>query len=727
MLGDAVRASGRDAAYRFLEFYFLETLGDEDLRVTLSWAVSLVENQADIEAGDMQATFGRLAEHAWKSERLPYFAEEFARFLLVVIRRWHMFYAPVSTGNEARRTIAVEMVRTQEGAEEVVSLHLSELLRDESLEWVVAKASEAADDTAAAIWARVAFNRFRNIVEREFDVEDEVSLREHETAMTLFDALREGRSELSKKARQYFEGEVLDDMWVKRLRESAASNRLRTADEKKTDDLVRSSIDEIFPSLLENTSGQFWRFARLLRLKPLPGDRVMLESQKQIFETRWWQDATGENRAHVTRAAEKYVLEGDAHADEWFGQSVLDHRAEAGYLALQLCCSESPSSIQRLSAEVWARWMPVLVSRRLFESSPASQGAFMRGPTYSVLGNHNEIVALAAQRNPGAFTHWVNRQIDVELDRGGVMLVLDNTKGVRPPELVDSLVMRFGTTLRPEALQPLLAAIAEKRPVDAERLALAVFDDPDRGEASRGAAAVFLIDREGRTAWPRLWPTLRSETTLARAVVEQLGMLAMREEASLSGVAPGVLAELWEWLSERWPYKERDEYEIHLVVSGEELREATMRALVSLGTDDAAAALHRLADAHPELSWLRSNALRAEASAKARRWTPWTAEDLACASNSPPSIDDPAVRDLVKILSTLYKTAAVERVCHDAGISTDSVLTTGTPLVVWDDVVREALNADRLRRLVSVACTEYPGNTTLRSIARRLGVVAQTE
>lgn len=706
---------------RFPGGEFCATLRDEELPFALEMAIKALEQGSAHRRQRLRILMDSLAARVMESLSNGLIRTRFVGFLIAYERLMFSFPSAVRVSGDASRTPVEDLVEaivaTVEAVGSRLEYTLSQMIAHTGLEWRLARVASARQVEHERVWAGLAFLRFREIVEVEEESLSPEALKRHLDTIDAFRRALSSSGELLRVSRWYFEsGVALDAPWVRDQREWQAQKKREDAEGKRLADRLRAKARSEFERLKGDPVDGFWKFVHWLRARGVPDNSYVVEGHVQITTTEWWRGASAEERSLLLRCAASYLENGDPETETWYGKNITSYRADAGYLALRLLEEQALDVLESFSASVWMRWMPALVSTVPIEHGEGTA--------------HHRLLWMARKLAPDAFVECLDREVVEDIRSSSSALVLQRFGEIHSVAIAERM-RRHLETAPPMAIRSLLAQVAAVEANDAKTLALQIFEARHEGKFATDRAvhaAAYLASADRTVFWNAIWPLCEKRDEVAWEILELVWRWKEVDGSSLNDLVPDRLVLLWEGLSAKFRYgsRETDREGVYSVVWGEEVRDAALQALVSLGTDEATAALYRLADAHPELPWLRSNALRAEASAKARRWTPWTAEDLACASNSPPSIDDPAVRELVKILSTLYESSA-KRVCRDAGISTIAIRSDGPPLDVWDDVVREALNADRLLQLVSVACTEYRGNTTLRSIARRLGVVAQTE
>jgi hypothetical protein len=146
--------------------------------------------------------------------------------------------------------------------------------------------------------------------------------------------------------------------------------------------------------------------------------------------------------------------------------------------------------------------------------------------------------------------------------------------------------------------------------------------------AARAAAAGLL------TGSPRYWREITGQLSdtpgLLRAVLRDLA----ENTASpfTADLADSDLAELWNLLTEFWPYRDDAALWTSGAVGADHLaqhwRDGVLDTLVRRGTSKAADLLQQLADSNPDLPWLADHARRAQDLHRQRDWAPLSPGDL---------------------------------------------------------------------------------------------------
>lgn len=107
----------------------------------------------------------------------------------------------------------------------------------------------------------------------------------------------------------------------------------------------------------------WWRLNQELTLEPHSA-HYGRDDHADLTQLPGWKSADDVTRARIVEAAKKYVLEGDPEASEWVSD-IHNHvyqPADAGYRALRLLQQLAPDFVAVLWPEVWAKWVPIIVT-----------------------------------------------------------------------------------------------------------------------------------------------------------------------------------------------------------------------------------------------------------------------------------------------------------------------------------------------------------------------------
>lgn len=591
-------------AYRRVRGEFFQGLMNDELPAVLTWAIERI-GEHGTDDYPRKVELADLMKRAWRSATDASIALPLARFATEWTERRHRFPLPPDRSDtderETRRAVLSALVTLCPTHDRLI-WELHALIGADDLPWLMENAVDRGADPEGSVWAHLAFDRFRAIVEAgEADPTSRVQLVED------YWNSRERSAALREESRWYFdEGVILDSEAARMQREHRARMVDRQSDEPARAN-IQAAIERELAASDADPKGHFWQLVYWLRARPLPGDRVTFDPGRFITETEMWKSADPPWRRRVVELAYRYVLAGDPDPDVWYGKQLPHRPAYAGYLSLRLLAEFDPVAINSLPAEAWTRWMPVLIDARPDSNDP----------------HHKRLLERATTQAHDAFVSWVEREFEAEVDQHRDAHVLHRVPAEGDVVLADRLIPRLRAGLPGPALGTLLRVIHTARPAEALDAAWAIVEGSDRERVE--VAAAFLLERYGARAWPWLIGRSKVDPALARAVVEAMGFGFSRDRTTFAALPIRTLAEIWEWAVTLWPYREWQG--VRSIVSGDELRDKALAAIEQAAsdprtTDEALGCLHVLAVQHQKLDWLPGVVQRAEHNVRLRRWHP---------------------------------------------------------------------------------------------------------
>ena len=205
---------------------------------------------------------------------------------------------------------------------------------------------------------------------------------------------------------------------------------------------------------------------------------------------RLWRVSDTDTRQRLVRAAYRFLGAASLEPENWFGRSVINQRARAGYMALRLLAEEAPALLDRLPPESWARWTPALVDRH-FNFGTGDRQA------------HKALLQQAGQLAPDSLSEWVLRLVAMDRLEGGSLEVLQDLGSRWSPKLRDGLMEALtDPTLTPKTFGRLLLILLSRGNRDALGYASSLLEGrlPSRGQPRERAlhAAGGTARRAGR-------------------------------------------------------------------------------------------------------------------------------------------------------------------------------------------------------------------------------------
>jgi hypothetical protein len=335
-----------------------------------------------------------------------------------------------------------------------------------------------------------------------------------------------------------------------------------------------------------------------------------------------WKAADDETKARIVEAAKQYVLEGDPRTDEWFCKGVDYRPAFAGYRGLCLLLRFAPEFLDGLSAEIWEKWVPIILDFPVPLNTEEEKQPHLR------------LVAMAYERVSDALISSLLALIDYDDANDGHVFVIRRLERCWDDRLARALFEKSKEpTLKPRTLGILLEdllgyGLREGRDF-AESL---VVSSTEAGEKQRErgiAAAQALFFTTEDSGWPVLWPAIQRNDGFGSAVVDAVAEGARHSDLPQKNFAEQQVADLYMWLARFYPDSE------YYVASGSGMvaygrkeyiadwRDRVLRHLQDRGTFEACRQIERVAAELPELrEKLKWTVYQARAEARCQTWVP---------------------------------------------------------------------------------------------------------
>jgi hypothetical protein len=596
-------------SYRwFLRTELLKGLTDADLPTALRWATTLTREHSPTDA--LSELAQDILLRAWECRDDQTVLTE----LVKLIRGFLVGGFDLLDHQEAQREgaladrngrhtlIAALVPSIADGslAPRLVVFTTPRLLDRDDVGWLIEELRAGQGSPLEAGWARLLDQMLG------FDV-----------PMTLVMEAREFSSVLRDLTGHWFDAVRLDSPEADRDREhyrqaQAWQHRRSEAPHDAPD--MKARIHEDLNRIDDGELDAFWHLNLDLSVEP-GHNRYTRQFQSDLTKFPGWEAAEEPVRERIFDAAERYLLGGDPVPHQWFGQSKLNHAAAAGYRAMRLLEEHRPDSLAALSAEVWSRWAPVIVS---WPSEAADDSETNR-----------RLVALCFSIAPAETREWFLRSLDAEIVSSGHAFSVrrwgkDNLEGVE-----EALLQRVVNDALPRAPRvEVLAALLQHGTAPARHQAEQLVDasrlrsDPE-ARALAIDVARLLIEYSPDAGWPLVWPLIQADTEFGRAVFEELASGSERTVGSRLDATE--LADLFIWLEAQYPHAEDPPLKDGFVGTREQIgrwRDQVLVGLSQAGTEEAVVQLDRLRASLPHLEWLTR--LRHEAQELVRRacWRP---------------------------------------------------------------------------------------------------------
>lgn len=347
-----------------------------------------------------------------------------------------------------------------------------------------------------------------------------------------------------------------------------------------------------------------------------------------------WHGADSETKHRILTVAGSYLKQCVPIYEDYSRRNDDDY-INSGYRALHLLKKEAPEVFAALPEEVWQRWTPTTLlvwpdSRDGMWERHISmlRSAYDAAPDEFQETIRHRIIAAEQEGTKGG-----NGRIDLWELRGFWDLPLLKIVCERAESLPWPNVQTLASLLDILSSQgPGIEGAVEllKRGVEA---ATSFYEGTTDFDEQLGLA--LLLCQSGYPgSWQPVWATIRSDDNFGKLLLESLSYVDRHGEhrRCLTGLAEGELADLFEWLEERYPSAEDPRPEgIFSPTTRYEIgsfRSHVITHLVNRKTSACCAALCRLESRFPEYIWLTRSRRRAEELCRREEWEPFDTADL---------------------------------------------------------------------------------------------------
>ena len=536
-------------------------------------------------------------------------AAKFKHDFEVLSNRHDNSFRERASQDEGRRRLLLPVLVPLVSEFECFRIAKNGLATPEDLAWVLEQLSTEEDGNVQPLWAKLAgwiFNRQdSHHLELVYDTSQSSQVLAREFEWLLKPVQLD--SPAAENMRRYYEQE---QEWE--------------AEESSRPSLEPPPAERISKLLERCESGDGSAFWRLNLEMTVGADGLFQasEGESDLTVLPAWAASDNENRARITEAAKRYLLEGDPATAEWLGTGKQDRRAMAGYRALRLMAAQDPAFLSGVGPEVWKKWVPtIFVFRQSGDAAAVQRTLVNQGYSHAAEEIRRALKVLIASEPQPHQTVFVTRIIldcwDTKLER----LLLDEVQaGHLNPSCTAALIeilVEKGSEETKEYVKALLSKPSED-PEDRQRLLLA---------ASKLAPCANEDD------WSVLWTVICSDPEFGRDLVSLLSSEADFGESKFGGrLTERQLGDLYIWISQQFPHDEYAEpKEGGRVTETQSLamfRNSPLHRLTRRGTWESCAEIRRICQEFPKLKWLRWALLEAEANARRDTWVPPTPSQI---------------------------------------------------------------------------------------------------
>jgi hypothetical protein len=519
-----------------------------------------------------------------------------------------------------------------------------------TVHWLVERVRSTQDGSLRARWARILFTLYSW---RMFTWDAEAA----EAVVAVWTDVEEARAEfrpLWGEGSYDIDGPIATD--ARRQAHESRERHAEWAEREQRQPRRRSTIDEIKEIALLAEEGHIdaaIQLADLLRRADFERDQAAHAArwrrQKDV-PPDWRTDA--ELRLPIIAIAERYITDNHDNSS-WLGTDKISNVAWAAFHYLHLLASVEPARLEHLSAEIWRKWAPALLSwpgEKADLTKKLVNAAYRTDPSY-VLEPLRQILEIQCTRNQE--TAALSVLADCWDDRIGRVVLDVARRGDAAPKFLgttlDALIrretqeaIRFSASL----LAPSEGASSDSSGNQAEPLEW----------ARMHAAAHALFVYAPKAAWPTLWSLFSRDAALGRDVLLTASNRINDISDWANQLSESDLAQFYLWLDGQFAPPASARITIGRVLAGmkpdacaHEFRTALRGHLASRGTAEAVRALEHLQAKIPSTDWTWA-LVRARRAAAQEGWQPRSVADilqlrpLRAAPASAPSERRPASR-----------------------------------------------------------------------------------
>lgn len=389
----------------------------------------------------------------------------------------------------------------------------------------------------------------------------------------------------------------------------------RKSDNKKdhSGSWIGPRIEELAEAASQGDLEAFWVAARLLTVRP-GTDQYWDEHEPDLTKHLRWGSLTERTKKFMIAAATLYIAAGDPEPERWLGTNTLYYPALAGYRALVLLNHESPGALDEMDGQSWRKWAPIVVE-------------------WAALSDEH------ARTNKAELLRRASVHARTELEASALVLIDAASASGKRSFLTFEAGELWSSTLELQLLDRVVAGLAHeteselldlfdaKAPAAISSVLNERLSDRELTRQSRIDAGARLLRQQADHAWNALARLMDDEPDLLGDILLSLG-----HHAPVPDLDESRLAILFMWTLRRFPVDDDPSFDgVHMVGSHEELarwRDSLLKRLIKSGTRASVEAVRTIARERPDLDWLSTSLLQAEANFRRESWSPLTRSQL---------------------------------------------------------------------------------------------------
>ena len=619
----------------FLSKDLVPSLQEADLSIALQWAdkEESLYRDADLKGERLhrdtylhERIIDAIMLKAWNNPDQPGISRGVAKIALlrleqhrdIIGKRYNSEHADIRASDDEKRRKVLQVIpsliadlpdRPVFGV--APSMARQKMILKKDVPWMIERLRETVPEKEQNIWAR--------FIERTFDREDAEQVDSILTTCQHNQVLSEVCSWLlriwdlsSDDTQKEREGYREMKGW-----EEAHHN------EPLLDPLPAERLKTLVRACEEGNLDAWWQLNLEMTLEPT-STHYEDDLESDLTALPGWRDAGRTLKVRLVAVAKRYIQEREVEREKQIctnkaasGSPVIIHRpALAGYRAFRLLLQEEEDFAVRLDPSVWKRWASVIIGYPLLGDVGAEEP-------------HSTLVGMAYAVAPEEIVESLMILIDQENRRHQSVWIIERMKYCWDERLANALLSKVkDTQLKPESMRKLLDELIIHGVQEARSFAEGLIqsrhshDQEQQAKAVQAAASLFLHSEDA--GWPIIWPLIEKEPDFGEKIFEDI--------VGGSPYSPGrhltedQWADLYIWLSCQYPHSEDPQEEgAHRVTPRESIgnwRDLILSFLKELGTVDACGAIQKIAEARPELDFIKWVLIQAQERTRAKTWLP---------------------------------------------------------------------------------------------------------
>lgn len=375
-----------------------------------------------------------------------------------------------------------------------------------------------------------------------------------------------------------------------------------------------------------------WWHLNIAMRRETDGSEYGSEFSPDLSAMPGWQNSDGETRKRILDAAYKYVLEKEPDVGSWLLSNTFRRPEAAGYRALFIIAKKGDTD--RVPAEVWGKWAPIIIWYSIFISSVTSDSTFVGSVGEEAGRLHSLLLCTAYKHAPDKVCDTLSRLIDKENEAGHILIV----KAIEPcwDDRIARLILGKAkqSTMKPPCVGTLLKHLLQHGVTEAVQFCKSLIQrirSSKKGDTMERAlhAAEALLLENPEDGWSFVWEAVKSDTDFGKRLFEMVSWpldVKGKTKRFLDTLSEEQLANLFIWLEQQFPHCDDPKHEGSYVVTTREqvaeFRDKVLAALRDRGTPQAVDAIERIRSKFPHLDWLKQVWLEAKEKMVENTWLP---------------------------------------------------------------------------------------------------------